>query len=202
MLSKPFHFALFVKSYRGDFFQFKILKKSIDQFNAQNIPLCVVVPRQDKELFLTCVSGDESYPLIIMEEETFLPPEQQSWFSQQVAKLSFYKTGFSQFYCILDSDAYFIKHFTKYTFMYNDDVPYTIMRVNRPIRHGMYEQHEKIQRFFQRKGLNYDFCSVPVVFSSSVLRYMELNFLAPKNLTFPISSRFLRQNAIGTANMS
>ena len=43
--------VLYCKSYRGDFERVKVLNESIKQFNKDNIPFYVSIPKADEQLF-------------------------------------------------------------------------------------------------------------------------------------------------------
>ncbi|GHV04407.1 hypothetical protein FACS189485_09730 [Spirochaetia bacterium] len=124
--------VIFCKTYSGDIERLVILKKSIDRFNVEKIPFYISCPQKDRLLLETrTVTGKEEYELRFVTDEQILSLDtdyEQSWYTQQIIKLSFYKLNICNFYINIDSDAYFIKDFFISDFMFNETVPYTIMK--------------------------------------------------------------------------
>ncbi|MBQ4130234.1 MAG: hypothetical protein IJD69_02560 [Alphaproteobacteria bacterium] len=186
-----YNFALFCKSFRGDFERARTLKESIDTFNADALPFVMVVPESDYQMFSALRHGHEKYDFILMTDEQVLQENgiqipqggvKQSWSAQQIIKMGFYKTNLARFYAIYDSDAYFIANFHMSDYMYNDDVPYIIY--NDALSSTMAHRQFRATEYFGRRGKPYDFVHLSQVFSSNVLRHMADNLLAPQQMTF------------------
>jgi hypothetical protein len=183
-----YNLVLFCKSYRGDLDRITTLKKSVDKFNADKIPFVVCCPTSDMDLFTkTLKSGKEDYDFILVTDEEVLKANNldaaaiQSWKSQQIIKLGFYKLGLCDHYAIYDSDCYFIADFHIDDFMYDKNTPYLFMtEILSPTTNHLF-----IKNYFKRHGRTYDFVHMSQVFSSDVLKDMEKNFLQKNNLTFP-----------------
>jgi len=178
--------AIFCKSYIGDIEYLKILKASIDKFNKDNIPFCLVVPQKDIEEISNClITGNETYTIYLKTDEEVLSliseDAEQGWLPQQIIKLNVHKTNIANFYCIIDSDCYFITDFRVSNFMYNENTPYTVMR--REHCDNIKNAPSKvIKEFFGREGLCYGWAAMPTIFSAEVLdRFFE--YLNSKNLT-------------------
>lgn len=182
----PHNLVIFCKSYLGDLERLKILKASIDKFNKDNIPFCLVVPQKDiEQIKKALITGKEEYKLYFKTDEEILNlisgDAEQGWVPQQVIKLNAHKTNLANFYCILDSDCYFITDFFIKNFMYNETTPYTVMRrehcdniKNAPSR--------VVKEFFDRDGLCYGWAAMPTIFSAQILdRFFE--YLNSKNLS-------------------
>lgn len=182
-----YNIVLFCKSYRGDIHRIKILKDSIDKFNADKIPFVICCPEADKNLFnKTLKTNKENYDLVIISDEDVLHANNidinvaQNWKNQQVIKLGFYKLGLCNHYIIYDSDCYFISNFYISDFMYNADTPYLCMTETL----SPTTNHLFIKNYFKRHGRTYDFVHMSQVFSSDVLQDMETNLLHKNNLNF------------------
>lgn len=121
--------VLFCKSYIKDLNRIKILKESIDKFNADDIPFVIVCPKSDLNIFKsTLISNKENYEIIFLCDEDIINEEEKNmpgWISQQFVKIKFYQKNLCNFYVILDSDLYFIQNFYIKDFMYNEFTPYT-----------------------------------------------------------------------------
>ena len=177
------NFSLFCKTYRGDFDRFKILKESIDKFNCDKIPLFIVCPKKDIEIFQQTITNKELYKICFVSDEEILEKNninydgEQSWFVQQLCKLGFYKLNLCRFYAIFDSDCYFINNFYEKDFMFSKTEPYFHIAFKRTPD----DQYQKIKKFFHRKGPYYNFIFQSQVFDSYVLKDMEKNILHKKN---------------------
>lgn len=187
-LMYKYNHVIFCKSYRGDLKRIKNLKSSIDKFNADKIPFVICCPDSDKELFYQELqTHQENYDFLIVTDEEVLSANNlstdsiQTWKTQQVIKLGFYKLNLSRFYTIYDSDCYFISNFYTSDFMYTPDIPYTFMSCTIDPN----SIYHKIKDFFNRTGPTYDFVHMSQTFSAEILNDMDKNLLTAKNLTFP-----------------
>ncbi len=181
-----FNFILFCKSYIGDIAYLKILKESIDKYNIDNIPFCLVVPKNDLEKIKESLeTGKEAYKLFFRTDEDILnlinEKAEQGWVPQQIIKLNAHKTNLANFYCIIAADCYFITNFRTSDFMYNETTPYTIM----------FREHcdninaapsKIIKDFYKRDGLCYGWAAMPTIFATKVLEDFS-NFLESENLS-------------------
>lgn len=176
--------VLFLKTYRGDLERTKIFKKSVDLYNKDLIPLFMIVPESDLDLFeKECRTHNEKYDLNILSDEIVLkannlPYTEQSWHSQQLIKLGFYKLNVCENYAIFDSDCYFISPFYVSDFVSPDKVPYLAMKE---------ENHEvllTIKDYFKRQGKTYSFITPGQVFNSDLLSSFERKILQKKSWTW------------------
>lgn len=184
--SVKYNFALFCKTYIKDLDRIKILKASVDQFNADRIPFFIVCPATDFETITNgLITKKENYPLhFITDEEVLekndLPNLKQSWFNQQIIKLGFYKLNLCNHYSIFDSDCYFIQDFYISDFMFDENTPYFCMsEILRPTEELMF-----VKNYIQRQGRFYHTGYISQVFSKIVLEDMEKNLLKKRNQTF------------------
>ena len=179
------NFVLFCKTYKNDLNRLKILKKSIDKFNVEQIPFFIICPLSDVELIRTAIiTNNEKYNINFITDEEVLKINninaniQQDWKSQQVIKLGFYKLKVCEFYAIIDSDCYFICDFRKKDFMYSDKEAY--LHIKEDCRN--LPAYTEIKNFFKRNGPNYDFITHGQVFSRKILESFECEILQPNNL--------------------
>ncbi len=98
---------LYCKSYKGDLDRIKILNESIKRYNSDKIPFYVSCPKSDFDFFKNEIDGIS----LISDEDIMGKEFEQSWYSQQLVKLNFYKTKIAENYVVIDSDSYFIKNF-------------------------------------------------------------------------------------------
>lgn len=177
--------VLFCKTFIRDLDRIKTLKASVDKFNADKIPFCIVCPEAETDIFKRqLITGKEDYELIFFTDEEVTGKElskkyeSKGWVGQQFAKLLFYKKNICNFYVILDSDLYFIQNFYIKDFMYDDNTPYTSMIEEKK------DSYIAIQNYLKRKGKPYSFVRHGQVFSKTLLEDMEANLLLENNLTF------------------
>ena len=184
-------FALVIKSYFNDLNRADRLVKSITKYNADRLPVYVVVPREDLLPFkeklgsqnINYLKDGDILELTMMHSKSKrveLPPV----IMQQVVKSEFWRLGLTENFLIIDSDSYFIKEFTLQDFMFDEHTPYTIMNEGRhqldwAARAGnerfIRDYHELRGRalgLFNRAGPHFDFAPTPMICSSKVWRAM------------------------------
>jgi hypothetical protein len=157
-------YCFFTPSYRNDIERVEILRQSINHFVKESLIHYVVVPKQDFFLFKKRFSNEET--VIILKQNDFvnsqfyatklhslvnyfLPSQswrlsniagRPGWIVQQIVKLSIPDIVQEDAAIILDSDMFFIKHFSIY-----DIFPQSIGRVlarRHPLTEsGMHRKH-------------------------------------------------------------
>ncbi len=188
--------VLYCKSYRGDANRAKVLLESVVRHNRDNIPFYISVPRGDVEVFRQTL-GTTGYTLV--EDESFYDHRSgESWHTQQIVKSSFWKTGVCHNYVMIDSDSYFIRPFFVTDFIVEDTTPYTVMHEQKDLfawscnkeallgfnpYNSFVADRAKVMNVFGRKGRCYDFGPGPIVWSATVWRSLEENYLVPNSLT-------------------
>ena len=207
--------VLYCKSFSGDVQRCKILFDSIQKHNKDKIPFFISAPADDLKLFAS-VLGPSGYELIA-DEEILGEKIAQSWKTQQIFKMMFWKTVATENYVILDSDSYFIRDFYYKDFLVggfktplDDVIPYTVMHEQKDLfswtakykdvlgfdpQISFAECRQPIMDLFDRKGRLYDFGPVPVIWSAKVWQSLDEEYIKPNNLTFQglidtISSEF------------
>lgn len=187
--------VIYCKSYRTDLALVTRLHESIQKYNIDDIPFYISCPETDLDLFRNALGTDTN---IITDESILNNKINQSWHSQQVVKLSFWKTNLTKNYLCIDSDSEFIKEFKISDFIYNGDIPYTVCHEQKEllewstkfpnlythIYNGYSGDRLQIMKFFNRKGKLYDFGPSPVIFNASVLKSLQDKYMTPNNLTY------------------
>lgn len=191
-------FVFFCKSYIGDIDRVLNLINSVKKYNCDNIPFYLSVPSDDYMLFKSKIGEnvniicDESIYANLLTEH--LDDFSAGYINQQILKLNFWKTEIAENYLCLDSDSYFIKDFYLSDFMYNDQVPYSILYqweehfLNREYIHLVKDYYifnlDKIKKTLNIKNTRYLTCCGFSILSAKVLKSFEENFLKPNNLTY------------------
>ena len=124
-------FGMMLKSYCGDLALAQRLVQSFNNYNADAIPLTIVVPRDDLDLFAPMTNEQIS----ILDEEVFSPhlaiepfgDMRLGYINQQIIKLAFWERDIYDDYLVLDSDLVFIRPFRRRDFMANSSTPFSIL---------------------------------------------------------------------------
>jgi Family of unknown function (DUF6492) len=195
--------VIYCKSYHRDVMRTKRLAESVRQFNNDNLPFYLSCPSADLQLFKDIVGSDgmifladeeinAASPSIRLEDLNALP----GGLSQQIVKSEFWRLGICENYLCIDSDAYFIRDFSRNDFLAPDGNPYTVMNESLELRlFGALRQHAKIERnrdaecraimeIFGRTGRQYDFGPLPVMWSRLVWADLAEKHLEPRGMNF------------------
>lgn len=207
----PHEFVLVCKSYLGDIRRLERLLGSIQQYNADNIPVYVIVPSADLELcqrqlqqtnpngtshkWLTDEDVVAAHPQAIshklMEKYRAAPGS----VSQQIIKSEAWRAIDCAAYLSLDSDSIFLKPFHTADFVSPDGAPYTVMHQAKEmyqlvINKGYAKQYahflniaQTTQKHFGRQGPIYCFSPQPYLWSRKVWNDLHEKWLQPKNQT-------------------
>jgi len=195
--------VLYCKSYRRDFIRLKRLLESIDQFNRDEIPFYISTP-EDQHAELIAILGDMNYHWVSDESIVAANPKapqgiektRSGSLSQQAIKSEFWRLGISENYVCLDSDCVFIKAFGRLDFLAFDGNPYTVIYQNKEFfQLAINRKHEKVANnleregnivkdLFGRDGPNYYCPCPPFIWSATVWRSLDENYLMPRNLSF------------------
>jgi hypothetical protein len=208
--------ALYCKSYSTDLRRVVRLMESIERFNETLIPVYISVPASELALFREHL-GTTSAQLISDERILQASPRidlsqvarMHGAVAQQVVKSEFWRLGLAEAYVCLDSDAVFIRPFTRDDFLAPDGYPYTVLdeahdllesamqrRRNR-IVDDFVREATSMQRTFGRHGRRYSFGPFPLVWHRKVWESLDNNYLQPRSMSFadaiaqsPIESRW------------
>jgi len=187
-------FALLIKSYSQDFEYAKRLMDSVNTHNKDSLPVFLVVPASDVSTFQVMagtnaeVLSEELFASHLVHEETagFGP----GYINQEIVKLSFWELGLCDNYLCVDSDAVFIRDFTRADFMARPGVPFTFLTEDRElhVEPGYYadtwinrmKSLEKIRNEIGYQGRWLLTVHGHAVFSATVLKSFVNDFLEPR----------------------
>jgi hypothetical protein len=188
--------VLYCKTFRRDIELTARLIESINQFNVDKIQTYISVPKFDIHLF-----QERNFENIILIEDesvydnSYIP----GWHQQQIIKSLFYRLNIAENWVCIDADAFFIRPFFITDFMFNNEIPYTVMHeqkelfswtsINKHVlgfdpKHSFCEDRKKVMDLFGRSGKVYDFGPVPTIWSSKVWQDLENNYMIPNNVSY------------------
>ena len=192
-------FAMYCKTYSGDYDRIYNLVNSFSKFNCDNIFLYISAPEIELDLFEPLSSSS----IIVMSDESFAKNDFETevhsnmslgYINQQICKLTFYKTGVAQNYLCLDSDTIFIMNFYITDFMHDDDTPYTVLVMDKDLsieRHyrslhwnGRQASIKKIYDIMGLEDRRLRTCHSAQVFNARVLESLARDFMRPKALKY------------------
>jgi hypothetical protein len=186
--------ALLIKSYSPDFQYAERLIESIRLHNIDALPTYIVVPENDLIQFQTLISpgiellSENLFAQHLVHEETagFRP----GYINQEIIKLAFWELGLADNYFCVDSDAVFVRGFTRSDFMAKPGVPFTFLTEDRELQvePGYYQDTwihrykslEKIREAIHYQGRWLLTVHGHAVFSSKVLESFKRDFLDPR----------------------
>jgi len=186
--------VLYCKSFNRDFERVKVLLESIQKYNLDNIPFYISVPKNDYILF------SQLKGVNIVLDEDIVSLTDNNWIVQQIIKSNFWKLNLAENYICIDSDSQFIRPFTVSDFMFNENIPYTVIHEQKELfswsvskinqlgfdpKEGFINDRQKIMDVFGRTSRFYDFGPSPIIWSSKVWKSLEEQYMIPNNLTFP-----------------
>ena len=193
------NFSFLLKSYLEDIEYVDRLLKSFKIYNKSNIRLFLVVPQKDLMHF----AKFEDKSIILLKEELldkYLVKEnvngvRPGYINQEIIKLSFWELGFCKNYLCLDSDGVFLRNFYYHDFMYNDEIPYTILVEDNELKiEPEYYKKHWISRDIQLKKIiksiglqktsHYLTCHGFAIFSYKVLNSLKENFMRSNNYSY------------------
>jgi len=190
--------AFLLKSYAGDFALVKRLISSFDSHNVEGIHLFCVVPEADLEQFeeiagphVTVLSELALSQYFTVESVHGLRP---GYINQEIVKLAFWELGLAENYFCVDSEAVFVRDFRVSDFMFDNQVPYTVLVEDNELKVEPtyftihWEGREvAIREIMHRVGLQDSVirtCHGHQIFSAKVLRSFKLDFLEQHSLTY------------------
>jgi hypothetical protein len=193
--------ALYCKSYRTDLKRVIRLADSIAKFNVDSIPFYLSVPGADLALFREHLTNQSiniiDDDLIVSHNSSIDKHKLHSLpgsISQQIVKSEFWRLGISDTYLCLDSDAVFIRPFSRNDFLWKDNIPYTVIDESREflaaalqtgkqrILTVFHNEAERVQRLFDRPGKAYAFGPFPLLWHRSVWKSLEEQYLRPRSM--------------------
>lgn len=195
--------VLYCCTFRKDLLRTVKLAESIRKHNVTHIPFYISVPSDDVELFKEHLEGLEV--TVFDEKDIFAANPKldvQKLYSirgglrQQVIKSEFWRLRISTNYLVLDSDCIFIRDFDEQDFIFEDDIPYSVIHEGRDllqaterfgpkkIRQHFLADREPIKAALNRAGVIYDFGYAPFLWSAKVWQSLDANYLIPNGMNF------------------
>lgn len=180
--------VLFCKSYIGDLRRFERLWNSLEKNNPENIPFFACVPENDLEIFKTTISNANSINWVTDQEVVEVSPggsialyeSLDGRLSQQIIKAEAWRLIDCQNYVCFDSDSVVIRELSTADFIAPNGDPYTVMHQHKcfldqaiqknKLKYVSYffEESNKLKKYFNRSGLDYEFGPTPCIWSSKV----------------------------------
>jgi hypothetical protein len=194
-MNKPHHFSFLLKSYAQDFELAKRMVQSFHAFNHDQLPLFIVVPDDDLQLFSTLEAENvELIPESEFADHLVDHPVhglRPGYINQEIIKLAFWELGLTENYLCVDSEAEFIRPFTIDDFMFDSQDPYSVLVQDlelavEPTYYSQYwkSREEALTRITQALDMDSRViltCHGHQVFSRKVLESFVQEFLAPRN---------------------
>lgn len=190
-------FAFFLKTYRGDEQRTRRLVDSWNRYNVENLKMFIMCPKEDVGRFKNL----KAHNIMVIEEEQIKTPlftEDTQWskgyLNQEIFKLAFWELGLCENYQCIDADALFIRPFFLKDFMYDKDIPYTILVEDNDLRSDVY--YNKLywnsrMRWIKRIEDALDYhpyklltCHGFQIFSAKVLKSFKEKYLLPNGYTY------------------
>ena len=191
-------FGVLLKTFVDDLKFVERLVPSFNKYNSDNIPLYIVVPEAEIEVFQQFLNSN----IEILSEELFkdkltsdsifgLKP---GYINQEIIKLSFWELNLCENYLCLDSDGEFIRDFFLNDFMFDYSTPFSILFEDNELKvepeyYKSYwvPREEKIRKIQELVGLTDKrmlTCHSMAIFSSKVLASFKSDFMDAKNLSY------------------
>lgn len=195
-----YSFVFMLKTYRKDEYYVSRLIETYRKFNRDGIKLFIVVPQQDVALFQEKYASIEHIEVL---SENNLDVEyahepingiKAGYINQEIVKLAFWELGLCKNYLCLDSEAYFIRDFYFDDFMYDEEIPYTVLIEDNDLKsnpnyyHYYWKEREKkiqiIQDEMEYHPKHLLTCHGFQIFNTNVLKRMKTDYLLPNNLSY------------------
>lgn len=190
-------FGVMLKSYAPDFDYAKRFIESFRVFATEAIPLYIVVPDQDIQLFTEFVADTgQVLPESLWAEHLVDYPlhgNSPGYINQEIIKLAFAEKNFLANYLCADSEAVFIRPFSKADFMADPTTPFTFVTEDHelqvdPIYFARYgkarnQSLRHMREYLQLPMDRYETCHNMAVFSGEVLRSLR-GYMSDQGLTY------------------
>ncbi len=210
------NFSIYCKSYKTDLNRAKRLALSIAKYNEEKIDFFLSCPSQEIPLFKNAL-GDLDVNLIADEDIIRSNPSHKiehinkipGNLAQQIIKSEFWRVGYSNCYLCVDSDSKFIRPFKKEDFLFEPNIPYTIIDECREILvpaiaakkqkiiNDFHREAHNVQKKIDRPGKYYNFGPNNPVWHKDVWQSLSEYFLIPNHISlaeliveYPIEMRW------------
>lgn len=188
-----------LKTYGNDFLYVKRLIASYRQYNVDDIPMFIVVPESDLELFSIFrdidieVLAEESVTDCLVNDDSVFGIR-PGYINQEIIKLAFWELDLCENYFCIDSDAEFIRDFYFSDFMFNENTPFSVLVEDNELAVDpeYYKEHwegrSKLIDIIKdelgvedRRSLT---CHGMTIFSKKVLKSFKEKYLLPRGYTY------------------
>ena len=187
-------FGILLKSYAKDFHYAERMVESFQRHNQDDLPLFIVVPDEDKDLFAPLVRRNTELHFeshfadhLVQEPMWDLRP---GYLNQEIIKLAFWEKGLTENYFCADSELVFIRDFGFDDFMFDATTAYTVLvedndlkvepRYYRDHWQGREEHLRHIQKLVGLDDRRLLTCHGHQVMSATVLRSLNQDFMGPR----------------------
>jgi len=180
--------VFFSKSYLGDLKRFQRFWASLNKHNPEKIPFYACVPESDLPVFRSEVEYSDLINWITDQQVVEVSPggskeryqALDGRLSQQIIKAEAWRKIGCKNYVCFDSDSVVIRDLSAVDFMAPNGDPYTVMHQHKcfldqaiqknKLKYVSYffEESNKLKKYFDRDGLNYEFGPTPCIWSSKV----------------------------------
>ncbi len=202
----PTRFAIVCKTHRPDLVRAQRFIASVALHNREQLPVFLIVPEADRELFETTAADGAA---VLLSDEAVVASHPQAaalglleryrampgYLSQQVVKAEAWRLLGCEHYLCADADAIFLRDFALSDFLAPAGHAWTQLHQSRDF-HALalaLGHTEVFDRFladsarmkerFGRIGPDYDFGPLPLVWSARVWRDLDAHHLAPLGMT-------------------
>jgi Family of unknown function (DUF6492) len=195
--------VLYCKSYRRDFLRVRRLLESIEKFNLDQIPVYISTPQDQYEDLVAilgsvakyCWVSDESIVAANPKAPLGIERSLSGSLSQQIIKSEFWRLKISENYLCIDSDCLFIRDFHKGDFLTEQGFPYTVLHQNKEylqfasnlgkskVQRDLIAEAKRVQSLFNRRGPVYYCAPSPFIWSASVWKSLDENYLLPVGIS-------------------
>jgi hypothetical protein len=191
-------FAMLLKTFSDDVEYANRLVASFRRYNDEGLHLFVVVPPADLPAFAPMGSDDVTVlPESELGRHLVTRPVggmRPGYINQEIVKLSFWELGLAANYFCVDSDAVFIRPFSRADFMRDETTPYSVLVEDNELKvePRYYREHwvgreASLRRIQQLVGLDDPIirtCHGHTTFSATVLRSFLDDYLAPRGWSY------------------
>lgn len=195
-----YKFSFMLKSFFGDFAYAKRLIKTFHKFNKDNIHMFVVVPKNDLDIFQQISPNknitflDETSIGVELVNDNSIRGIRPGYINQTLIKIGFWETGLSENYFCIDSDAEFIKNFYLKDFMFDENIPYSVLVEDKDLLVdpeyyatcwiGRENKLNEIKRVLDFKDPRLLTCHGNTTFNIKVLDSFKKNFMEKNKLSY------------------
>jgi|SaaInlStandDraft_2_1057019.scaffolds.fasta_scaffold12752_4 hypothetical protein len=188
-----------LKTFEDDLHYVERLIPSYRKYNTDLIPMCIVAPEKDVELFskfkckdIQIIAEESVTDCLVSDNSVFgIRP---GYINQEIIKLAFWEMGLCDNYLCIDSDAEFLRDFYFSDFMSDANTPFTILAEDNElvVDPEYYKEHwigrEKLIQVIKkelgvedRRTLT---CHGMSIFSAKVLKTFKEKYLIPRGYTY------------------